>query len=128
MVNDHTLLERIRTLRDRLESGILASIPNASVNGGGNRLPNVTNISFENTNGEMIMHELDEIGVCVSTGSACSDAHRKASGVLAAMNLPFSRAMGAIRFSLGKYNTEAEVEYVLDKLPAIVERLNAMAV
>ncbi|MBK6750147.1 MAG: aminotransferase class V-fold PLP-dependent enzyme [Pyrinomonadaceae bacterium] len=128
LVNDHTLLERIRTLRDRLESGILASIPNASVNGGGNRLPNVTNISFENTNGEMIMHELDEIGVCVSTGSACSDAHRKASGVLAAMNLPYSRAMGAIRFSLGKYNTEAEVEYVLDKLPAIVERLNAMAV
>lgn len=128
LVTDLTSLERIRTLRDRLESGILASIPNASVNGGGNRLPNVTNISFENTNGEMIMHALDEIGVCVSTGSACSDAHRKASGVLAAMNVPYSRAMGAIRFSLGRYNTEAEVEYVLEKLPAIVERLHAMAV
>ena len=128
LMTDLTSLERIRTLRDRLESGILASIPNASVNGGGNRLPNVTNISFENTNGEMIMHALDEIGVCVSTGSACSDAHRKASGVLAAMNVPYSRAMGAIRFSLGRYNTEAEVEYVLEKLPAIVERLHAMAV
>lgn len=128
LMTDLTSLGQIRVLRDRLESGILASIPNASVNGGGNRLPNVTNISFENTNGEMIMHALDEIGVCVSTGSACSDAHRKASGVLAAMNVPYSRAMGAIRFSLGRYNTEAEVAFVLDKLPSIVERLHAMAV
>lgn len=128
LVKDLSSLERIRGLRDRLESGILASIPNATVNGGGNRLPNVTNISFENTNGEMIMHALDEIGVCVSTGSACSDAHRKASGVLAAMNVPYSRAMGAIRFSLGRYNTEAEVDFVLEKLPAIVENLHAMAV
>lgn len=128
LMTDLTSLGQIRVLRDRLESGILATIPNASVNGGGNRLPNVTNISFENTNGEMIMHALDEIGVCVSTGSACSDAHRKASGVLAAMNVPYSRAMGAIRFSLGRYNTEAEVAFVLDKLPSIVERLHAMAV
>lgn len=127
LMTDLTSLGQIRVLRDRLESGILATIPNASVNGGGNRLPNVTNISFENTNGEMIMHALDEIGVCVSTGSACSDAHRKASGVLAAMNVPYSRAMGAIRFSLGRYNTEAEVAFVLDKLPSIVERLHAMA-
>lgn len=127
LVKDLGSLEPIRILRDQLESGILASIPNASVNGGGNRLPNVTNISFENTNGEMIMHALDKIGICVSTGSACSDAHRKASGVLAAMNVPYSRAMGAIRFSLGKYNTEVEVEYVLEKLPAIIERLHAMA-
>lgn len=127
LMTDLTSLGQIRVLRDRLESGILATIPNASVNGGGNRLPNVTNISFENTNGEMIMHALDEIGVCVSTGSACSDAHRKASGVLAAMNVPYSRAMGAIRFSLGRYNTEAEVDLVLEKLPSIVERLHAMA-
>ena len=127
LMTDLTSLGHIRVLRDRLESGILASIPNASVNGGGNRLPNVTNISFENTNGEMIMHALDEIGVCVSTGSACSDAHRKASGVLAAMNVPYSRAMGAIRFSLGRYNTEAEVDFVLERLPAIVEKLHTMA-
>ncbi len=128
LVTDIESLERIRILRDQLEFGIMASIPSTSVNGGGNRLPNVTNISFENTNGEMIMHALDEIGVCVSTGSACSDAHRRASGVLAAMNVPYSRAMGAIRFSLGRYNNEAEVEFVLEKLPAIVERLHAMAV
>ena len=127
LMTDLTSLGHIRVLRDRLESGILASIPNASVNGGGNRLPNVTNISFENTNGEMIMHALDEIGVCVSTGSACSDAHRKASGVLAAMNVPYSLAMGAIRFSLGRYNTEAEVDFVLERLPAIVEKLHTMA-
>lgn len=128
LVKEMSPMERIRTIRDRLERGILSSIPNAVVNGGGNRLPNTTNISFENTNGEMIMHALDAIGVCVSTGSACNDAGHKASGTLQAMNIPYSRTMGAIRFSLGRYNTEAEVDFVLDKLPAIVERLHSMAV
>ena len=120
-------MERIRALRNRLERGILDAIPNAVVNGGGDRLPNTTNISFENTNGEMILHLLDEIGVCVSTGSACNDAGHKASATLHAMNIPYSRTMGAIRFSLGRYNTEAEVDFVLEKLPAIVEKLHAMA-
>ncbi len=128
LVTDMSSMERIRALRDRLESGVLISIPNAIVNGGGNRLPNTTNISFENTNGEMILHALDAIGVCVSTGSACNDAGHKASGTLQAMNIPYSRTMGAIRFSLGRHNTEAEVDFVLEKLPAIVEKLHAMAV
>ena len=128
LVNDMSSIERIRALRDRLESGVLRSIPNALVNGGGNRLPNTTNISFEKTNGEMILHALDAIGVCVSTGSACNDAGHKASGTLQAMNIPYARTMGAIRFSLGRYNTEAEVDFVLEKLPAIVEGLHAITV
>jgi len=127
LVKDMSSIERIRALRDRLESGILSTIPNAVVNGGGNRLPNTTNISFENTNGEMILHALDAVGVCVSTGSACNDAGHKASGTLQAMNIPYSRTMGAVRFSLGRYNTDAEVEFVLEKLPTIVESLHAMA-
>lgn len=128
LVKDVSSMEPIRALRDRLESGILGTSPNAVINGGGNRLSNTTNISFENTNGEMILHALDAIGVCVSTGSACNDAGHKASGTLQAMNIPYSRTMGAIRFSLGRYNTEAEVDLVLEKLPAIIERLHAMAV
>lgn len=127
LAKDLSSAEQIRTLRNRLERGILSSIPNAVVNGGGNRLPNTTNISFENTNGEMILHALDAIGVCVSTGSACNDAGHKASGTLQAMNIPYSRTMGAIRFSLGRYNTEADVEFVLTKLPGIVKKLHALA-
>ncbi len=128
LVKDLASMARIRGLRDRLESGVLSAIPNAVINGGGRRLPNTTNVSFENTNGEMIMHALDAIGVCVSTGSACNDVGHKASGTLQAMNIPYSRTMGAIRFSLGRYNTEAEVDFVLEKLPAIVEKLHAIAV
>ena len=119
---------QIQTLRDRLENGILSTIECASVNGDReNRLPNTTNISFENLNGEMIMHLLDQADIYVSTGSACNDAARTASMVLQAMDVPFSRSMGSIRFSLGRYNTEAEVDVVLEKLPAIIERLHALA-
>ena len=119
---------QIQELRDRLENGILSTIECASVNGDRkNRLPNTTNISFENLNGEMIMHLLDQADICVSTGSACNDAGRVASVVLQAMDVPFSRSMGSIRFSLGRYNTEAEVDVVLEKLPAIIERLHALA-
>jgi cysteine desulfurase len=118
----------IGELRDSLENGILTSISCASVNGSRDfRLPNTTNISFEDLNGEMIMHCLDEAGICVSTGSACNDAHRRSSATLTAMNVPFSRAMGSIRFSLGRYNTSDEIDEVLSVLPPIVSRLQAMA-
>jgi cysteine desulfurase len=123
-------MELARTLRDRLEYEILNNIPNSRLNGTADparRLPNTSNISFENTNGEMIAAMLDEIGVCVSTGSACNSQDHTASPVLQAMNVPYSWAMGSIRFSLGRYNTHAEVDFVLDKLPAIVEKLRAMA-
>lgn len=116
--------------RERLESYILQTIPNAWLNCTADpekRLPNTSNISFENTNGEMILHRLDENGICVSTGSACNSHDRTASPVLQAMNVPYSRAMGSIRFSLGRYNTADEIEKLLAVLPGIVAELGAIA-
>ena len=123
-------MERVRALRDRLENEILNRIPNSRINGTRDpalRLPNTSSISFENTNGEAILARLDELGVCVSTGSACASGDHTASPVLEAMKVPYIRAMGAIRFSLGRYNTADEVEFVLDVLPKIVASLNAAA-
>jgi cysteine sulfinate desulfinase/cysteine desulfurase-like protein len=115
-------LDAVRSLRDCLESTILSTIPNARLNGTSDpnlRLPNTSSISFENTNGEMILARLDDLGICVSTGSACNSADHSASPVLQAMNIPYSTAMGSIRFSLGRFNTEDEVDRVLEALPGI---------
>jgi cysteine desulfurase len=120
----------IRSMRDRMEDEIFNTIPNAYLNGTpdrNRRLPNTSNVSFENTNGEAILARLDALGVCVSTGSACNSANHSASAVLQAMNIPYSRAMGSIRFSFGRYNTEEEVDFVLERLPAIIAGLRAMA-
>jgi len=125
-VKDLTPMSKVRQLRDRLESGILANVPNAYLNGISNpdfRLPNTSNISFENTNGEMILARLDALGVCVSTGSACNSQDHTASPVLQAMDIPYSKAMGSIRFSLGRFNSADEVEFVLEKLPGIIRDL-----
>lgn len=122
--------EKILELRNKLEDFILQNIPRASLNGTSDRnlrLPNTSSISFENTNGEAILAKLNDLGVCVSTGSACNSDNHTASAVLQAMNIPYSKAMGAIRFSLGRYNTEEEVDFVLEKLPEIIERLNAIS-
>lgn len=119
---------RIQTLRDRLESGILKQIPNARVNGHPvNRLPNTANISFEYVDGQNIMLHLDQLGICVSTGSACHSTSHESSATLHAMNVPFTAAQGSIRFSLGRYNTDDEVETTLNVLPGIVEKLAAMS-
>lgn len=128
-VSDLNSLESVRKLRDRFETGVLGSIPNSKLNGSsdaGKRLPNTSNISFENTNGEVILSMLDDIGVCVSTGSACNAIDHVASPVLAAMNIPYSFAMGSIRFSLGRFNNAEEVDFVLKHLPKIVSDLRAM--
>jgi cysteine desulfurase len=130
LVEDVREMKRVAGLRDRLESGILDRIPNSRLNGTADptkRLPNTSNISFENTNGEMILAALDDIGVCVSTGSACNSDDHTASPVLQAMNVPYRWAMGSIRFSLGRYNTSEEIDFVLEKLPGIVERLRSLA-
>jgi cysteine desulfurase len=122
LVSDMTRMENVRELRDRLENGLL-QIENTSANGSRDpdkRLPNTTNISFENTNGEMILARLDDIGVCVSTGSACNAKDHVSSPVLRAMDIPYSFAMGSIRFSLGRHNTDAEVDTVLKHLPQII--------
>ncbi len=114
--------------RDRLESGILATCKGAVVNGvPACRLPNTTNISFEHLEGEGTLLMLDDIGVCVSTGAACESGSIEASHVLKAMNVPRSQMQGAIRFSVGRYTTEADIDYVLEQLPSIIERQRVLS-
>ena len=122
--------ERIERLRNRLEDEILANIPNARLNGVADRSkrsPNTSNISFEYVDGQNILMHLDAAGICVSTGSACHSTTHESSPTLRAMNVPFTTAQGSIRFSLGRYNTEAEIETTLSVLPGIIEKLAAMS-
>ena len=119
---------RVRALRDKLEEGLLASIPNAILNGHKtDRLPNTTNISFEYVEGEAILLHLDRFGICASSGSACTSGSLEPSHVLRAMGVPFTAAHGSIRFSLSVYNTEDEVDYIIEKLPPIIENLRKMS-
>ena len=130
IAGDFSAMEKVRALRDRLEDGILGKIPNAKLNGTSDRkfrLPNTSSISFPNLNGEAILAKLNDLDVCVSTGSACNAENHTASAVLQAMNVPYRDAMGAIRFSLGRYNTEAEVDFVLENLPKIIDELKSMS-
>ncbi len=126
---DLSSMKAVADLRDHLESSILAAIPDAFLNGPADthkRLPNTSYISFANTNGEAILAMLDEAGIRVSTGSACHSQDYTPSAVLQAMNVPYTRAMGAIRFSLGRNNTAAEVETVIEGLPGIIENLRKL--
>ena len=123
--DDHS---RIRDLRDRLENGILENIPNARRNGdAANRLPNTSNISFEYVEGQNILLHLDQLGICVSTGSACHSTTHESSATLRAMNVPYTAAQGSIRFSLGRYNSDEDIETTLRVLPEIIEKLAAMS-
>jgi cysteine desulfurase len=118
----------VRALRDRLENGLLQTIPNSMLNGHvTDRLPNTTNISFEYVEGEAILLHLDRFGICASSGSACTSGSLEPSHVLRAMGVPFTAAHGSIRFSLSVYNTEAEIDFVLEKLPPIIENLRSMS-
>ena len=122
--------ERVEQLRNRLEDEILKAIPNARLNGTSDRarrLPNTTNISFAYVEGENIMMLLDEAGICASTGSACHSGAHEASPTLRAMNVPYTAAQGSIRFSLGRYNTAADIDSTLEILPAIINRLVEMS-
>ncbi len=115
---------RVRALRDKLESGILERIPGSSRNGAKEpRLPNTSNLAFDGVEAEGILMLLDQAGVCASSGSACTTGSLDPSHVLLAMGFTAARARSSIRFSLGVYNTAAEVDYVLEKLPGIIERL-----
>jgi cysteine desulfurase len=119
---------RVKELRDRLESGILSAVPHALVNGDTtHRLPNTTNISFEFIEGESILLMMDELGICASSGSACTSGSLEPSHVLRAMGVPYTAAHGSVRFSLSIYNTREEVDYVVEKLPPIIERLREMS-
>jgi len=119
---------RVKRLRDKLETALLGLIPQSRVNGDlVQRLPNTTNISFEYVEGEAILLLMNEYGICASSGSACTSGSLQPSHVLRAMGVPFTMAHGSIRFSLSVYNTEEEIDFVIEKLPVIIERLRGMS-
>jgi cysteine desulfurase len=119
---------RVRALRDKLENGLLERVPDTIVNGNRERrLPNTTNVSFEFVEGEAILLLLDRLGVCASSGSACTSGSLEPSHVLRAMGVPFTFAHGSIRFSLSRYNADPDVEHVLRELPPIIARLREIS-
>jgi cysteine desulfurase len=118
---------RVAALRDRLEAGILRAVPGTAVNGAPeSRVPNTTNISFERVEAESLLIALDLEGVAVSTGSACSSGTLEPSHVLRAMGLPTHRTQSSLRFSLGMFSTEEEVDRVIEVLPRLVEKLRSL--
>lgn len=118
----------VAALRDRLEQGILAGCPDCLINGDTqSRLPNTTNISFEFIEGEAILLLMDQLGICASSGSACTSGSLEPSHVLRAMGVPFTAAHGSIRFSLSRYNTQDEVDFVIKHVPAIINRLRELS-
>jgi cysteine desulfurase NifS len=119
---------RVRALRDRLENEILQNISGTIRNGSrDHRLPNTSNISFSGIEAENLLLALDHLGICVSSGSACTSGSLDPSHVLMAMGCTVARARGSVRFSLGIYNSEAEVDYVLKHLPLIINKLRGHA-
>ena len=118
--------DKVRKLRDRLEQRLLSDCTEPVINGK-NRLPNTLNISFKYIEGESILIMLDDLGICASSGSACTSGSLEPSHVLRAMGVPFTAAHGSIRFSLSRYTTEAEIDFVSTKMPEIVERLRAIS-
>lgn len=121
-------MQKVAALRDKLEKGIVDTIPDVKINGDvQNRVPNTTNISFGYIEGESILMYLNDFGICASSGSACTSGSLEPSHVLRAMKVPFQFAHGSIRFSLSDENTESEIEVVLKELPPIIERLRKIS-
>jgi cysteine desulfurase len=115
---------KVKAFRDYLEGKILEKIPNTLVNGDRiNRLPNTVSVSFEFVEGESILLLLSDLGICASSGSACTSGSLEPSHVLRAMGVPFTAAHGSIRFSLSIYNTKEEMDYIIEHLPPIIQRL-----
>ncbi|MBO7146668.1 MAG: cysteine desulfurase NifS [Lentisphaeria bacterium] len=125
IANENT---HVKAMRDKLEQTILATIPSVRVNGDPeHRLPNTANISFEYIEGESILMLLDMFGICASSGSACTTGSLEPSHVLRAMGIPYTAAHGAIRFSFSRYNTMEEIDFVLEKLPPVINRLREIS-
>jgi len=115
---------KVKALRDYLEAKLLEKIPNTLVNGDRiNKLPNTVSVSFEYVEGESILLLLSDLGICASSGSACTSGSLEPSHVLRAMGVPFTAAHGSIRFSLSTYNTKEEMDYIIEHLPPIIQRL-----
>lgn len=119
---------RVKAMRDRLEKTVLSTIPDSLLNGDPeNRLPNTTNISFGYVEGEAILLLLSRVGIAASSGSACTSGSLEPSHVLRAMGVPFTHAHGSVRFSLSRYNTEADIDYTLENLGPIIQKLRAIS-
>jgi cysteine desulfurase len=127
---EHVAFENteVKCLRDRLEAGILAQVPNAFVTGDpANRLPNTASIAFEFVEGEAILLLLNKQGIAASSGSACTSGSLEPSHVMRAMGIPYTAAHGTIRFSLSRYNTEAEIDRVIEAVPPIIAQLRKLS-
>ena len=121
-------MTEVKRLRDKLESNIVKKIYNARINTGvAERVPNTTNIGFEYIEGELILLHLSDMGICASSGSACTSGSLEPSHVLRAMNVPFTAIHGSIRWSLSRFTTEEEIDYVIDKLPGIIEKVTSIS-
>jgi len=119
---------RVKALRNRLETELVTRIPGAHVNGAeAERLPNTTSVAFDHVEGESILLLLSELGICASSGSACTSGSLEPSHVLRAMGVPFTCAHGSIRFSLSRYTTDDEIATVIRELPPIISRLRHMS-
>jgi cysteine desulfurase len=118
----------LKALRDKLENTLLTPCPDARVNGdANNRLPNTTNLSFEYVEGEAILLRLNEFGICASSGSACTSGSLEPSHVLRAMGVPATAIHGSIRFSLSRYNTEEEIDKVIEIMPGLIKELRNLS-
>ncbi len=119
---------KLKSMRDAFEAKLLATIPQIRINGDlDNRLPGTSSVSFECIEGESILMLLDVFGICASSGSACTTGSLEPSHVLRAMGVPYSAAHGTIRFSLSRYNTMEELDFVVEKLPPIIARLREIS-
>ena len=121
-------IKRVAALRDRLQQGIVDTCPDVQINGDlAHRLPNTLNISFQYIEGESIIYDLSDCGIAASSGSACASGSLEPSHVIRAMGVPFMAAHGSIRFSLSRYNTDADIDYVLERIPEIIRKLRAIS-
>lgn len=121
-------MTEVKRLRDKLEAGILKNVYSARLNTSiTNRVPNTTNIGFQYIEGELILLHLADMGICASSGSACTSGSLEPSHVLRAMGVPFTALHGSIRFSLSRFTTEDEIDYVIEKIPPIIEKLNKIS-
>jgi cysteine desulfurase len=119
---------RMGKLRDKLEAGILASVPYVVINGAGaERMPNTLNVAVHFIEGEGILYQLSNRGICASSGSACTSGSLEPSHVLTAMKIPFTAIHGSVRFSLSRYTTESEIDFVLKEFPIIVTKLRRLS-
>lgn len=122
------IMSHLAELRDELQAGLLEKVPCSIVTGDSeNRTPNTLNIAFEYIEGEAILLMLNQLGIAASSGSACTSGSLEPSHVMRAMSIPYTAAHGSVRFSLSRYTRQKEIDYVLEKLPPVIERLRSLS-